>query len=248
MSPGAAVEPLSRLSRVFAVHKPVGWTSADVVRKIRAVLCTEMRSRGAQVKLRSIKLGHGGTLDCRAAGVLVLGLGKGTKQLHNLLNTTQKRYIAEGLLGKATDTYDTGGEITEEKHFDHITEDTFRQTMDTFRGEQMQVAPIYSALKVGGERMSDRVRRGETVEPKPPRPVVVHSLELLSFNPPHFQLAVTCGAGFYVRSLVHDLGHAVDSCAHMTSLCRVQQGLFTLQQALPLERWTLPDIEAAVHI
>ncbi|XP_066277000.1 pseudouridylate synthase TRUB1-like isoform X3 [Branchiostoma lanceolatum] len=215
--PPSSIEPLSRLSGVFAVHKPVGWTSADVVRKIRGVLCT------------------------------VLGLGKGTKQLHDLLNTTQKRYIAEGLLGKATDTSDTGGEITEEKPFDHVTEDTFRQTMDTFTGEQMQVAPIYSALKVGGERMSDRVRRGETVEPKPPRSVVVHSLELLSFNPPHFQLGVTCGAGFYVRSLVHDLGHAVDSCAHLTSLCRVQQGIFTLEQALPPEKWTLPDIEAAVN-
>ncbi|XP_066276998.1 pseudouridylate synthase TRUB1-like isoform X2 [Branchiostoma lanceolatum] len=245
--PPSSIEPLSRLSGVFAVHKPVGWTSADVVRKIRGVLCTEMRSRGAQVRARSIKLGHGGTLDRSAAGVLVLGLGKGTKQLHDLLNTTQKRYIAEGLLGKATDTSDTGGEITEEKPFDHVTEDTFRQTMDTFTGEQMQVAPIYSALKVGGERMSDRVRRGETVEPKPPRSVVVHSLELLSFNPPHFQLGVTCGAGFYVRSLVHDLGHAVDSCAHLTSLCRVQQGIFTLEQALPPEKWTLPDIEAAVN-
>ncbi|XP_078669986.1 pseudouridylate synthase TRUB1-like isoform X2 [Branchiostoma floridae x Branchiostoma belcheri] len=176
-----------RLSGVFAVHKPVGWTSADVVRKIRGVICTELKRRGTQVTRRSIKLGHGGTLDCRAAGVLVLGLGRGTKQLHDL-SATQKRYIAEGQLGKATDTYDTDGKITEEKPFDHVTEDTFRQTMDTFRGEQMQVAPIYSALKVAGERLSDRARRGEAVKPKPPRPVVVHSLELLSFNPPHFQL------------------------------------------------------------
>ncbi|XP_071476966.1 pseudouridylate synthase TRUB1-like [Diadema antillarum] len=192
-------------------------------------------------------MGHGGTLDMHATGVLVVGIGKGTKQLASYLQGG-KTYVAHGCLGNATDTMDASGEVTESSEFGHISESDFKGALNNFVGNIMQAPPLYSALKVQGERMSDLVKRGVKVAPKPERPVQVYSLRCLTFNPPDFTIEVSCGGGFYVRKLIHDLGKRLGSCAHMTALCRTKQGYFTLDKhALLEDRWTLQDILRAVE-
>lgn len=268
---------ISKLEGIFAVRKPMGITSAEVVNRLKAALAQNLQaikedagkhghkkichmqekgdvSNGSPVverqRRRHIKLpkmGHGGTLDMNATGVLVIGCGKGTKKLSSFLSG-EKIYQAEGRLGTATDTMDASGKTVETADFGHVTEADFKGILDNFVGDILQVPPIYSALKVAGERMSDLAARGVAVEPKAPRAVKVYGLQCLKFYPPHFEIEVHCGGGFYVRKLIHDVGKGLGTCAHMTSLCRVQQGPFKLDQhALPEERWTLQDILEALE-
>ncbi|TSK14744.1 putative tRNA pseudouridine synthase 1 [Bagarius yarrelli] len=204
---------------------------------------TNPRKRKKQV----IKLGHGGTLDSAASGVLVVGIGEGTKMLTSMLSGS-KKYTAVGEMGKATDTFDATGNVVQEKSFDHITREEFEKKLKQFTGEIMQVPPLYSALKKDGKRLSTLLKEGHEVEAKPARPVTVYSLSLQDFNPPLFTLDVECGGGFYVRSLVHDLGKALSSCAHVRELTRTKQGQFTLQEhVLREERWTVQDISEVLQ-
>uniref|UniRef100_A0A8D1E3P5 Pseudouridylate synthase TRUB1 n=1 Tax=Sus scrofa TaxID=9823 RepID=A0A8D1E3P5_PIG len=193
-------------------------------------------------KKQPLKIGHGGTLDSAAGGVLVVGIGRGTKMLTSLL-TGSKRYIAIGELGKATDTLDSTGKVTEEKPYDKITQEDIEGILQKFTGNIMQVPPLYCALKKDGQRLSSLMKRGKVVEAKPARPVTVYSISLQNFQPPLFTLDVECGGGFYIRSLVSDIGKELSSCASVLELTRTKQGPFTLEEhALPEDKWTIDDI------
>ncbi|XP_030060620.1 pseudouridylate synthase TRUB1 [Microcaecilia unicolor] len=240
---------LFSLSGLFAIYKPKGPTSAAVLNRLKERLLAEagVKQQGRKRKKQVLKIGHGGTLDSAASGVLVVGISKGTKMLSRML-TGSKRYTAVGELGKVTDTLDSMGKITEEKPYDHITKADLEGILQKFTGNILQVPPLYSALKKDGQRLSNLVKEGKAVDAKPARPVTVYGLWLTAFQPPLFTLDVECGGGFYVRSLVSDIGRELSSCAHVKELTRTKQGLFTLEDhVLQEEQWTIDGVAQALE-
>ncbi|XP_056222905.1 probable tRNA pseudouridine synthase 1 isoform X1 [Seriola aureovittata] len=241
----SSLSKLQSLNGLFAIYKKQGPTSADVLNALKEALLREAGVENPNPRKRrkqSLKMGHGGTLDSAASGVLVVGVGNGTKMLTTML-TGSKKYVAVGELGKATDTLDATGSVTLEKDFKHITRLDIEEKLKSFTGDIMQVPPLYSALKKDGQRLSVLLKQGHSVEAKPARPVTVYNLTLQEFKPPLFTLDIECGGGFYVRSLVDDLGKALSSCAHVKDLIRTKQGQFTLEEhTLHEEQWTLGDI------
>jgi tRNA pseudouridine55 synthase len=220
---------------VLVCDKPAQITSHDVVARVRR-LATQRR------------VGHGGTLDPPATGVLVLALGRATRLLP-FLPTEPKRYLAEVAFGAETDTLDATGTVTASADAGGVDEAGLRAALAGFLGPQEQVPPMVSAIKVGGERLYAKARRGEEVE-RAPRPIVIHELELLGFvggERPQATLAVVCSGGTYVRSLAADLGRAVGTLAHLASLRRTAVGRFTEAEAHTLEELAEPGrLEAAV--
>uniref|UniRef100_A0A8B9SQ07 Pseudouridylate synthase TRUB1 n=1 Tax=Anas platyrhynchos TaxID=8839 RepID=A0A8B9SQ07_ANAPL len=234
-----AAQKLFSLSGLFAVYKPKGPTSAAVLNLLKEKLLAEagVQTNGNKRKSQVLKIGHGGTLDSAATGVLVVGIGKGTKLLKTIL-AGSKKYTAIGLLGKATDTLDATGKVTEEKPYDQVTKRDLENVLQKFTGDIMQVPPLYSALKKDGERLSTLVKRGEAVEAKPARPVRVYSLSLQQFQPPLF----TSG------SLVSDIGKELSTCASMQELTRTKHGPFTLEEhALHEDKWTIDEIARSLE-
>ncbi|XP_046382440.1 probable tRNA pseudouridine synthase 1, partial [Ischnura elegans] len=188
----------------------------------------------------TFKVGHGGVLDRTATGVLAIGVGRGCKLLPKFLHGV-KEYIVKGQLGISTTTYNETGEVMKELPYGHVTKVHLLKALTKFRGEIAQTPPVYSALKLNGRRYSDLASDGVEVNPKP-RLVQCHSLICTSFDPPMFTLLVKCGGGFYIRSLIHDLGIEVGSCAHVKELHRTQHGVFKEYQAISREQWTLQCI------
>ena len=208
---------------VLVCDKAAGMTSHDVVARVR-------RLAGQR------RVGHGGTLDPPATGVLVLALGRATRLLP-FLPTEPKRYLATVAFGAETDTLDAAGAVTATAETTGVDEAGLRAVMAGFVGPQLQVPPMVSAIKVGGERLYAKARRGEQVE-RAPRPIVVHALELLGFSAGERPLAtveVVCSGGTYVRSLAADLGRAVGTLAHLAGLRRTAVGRFTEAAAHRLE-------------
>ncbi|XP_033918560.1 pseudouridylate synthase TRUB1 isoform X2 [Melopsittacus undulatus] len=226
---GKAAEKLFSLSGLFAVYKPKGPTSAGVLNLLKEKLLAEAGMQTNMNKRNQVlKIGHGGTLDSAAEGVLVIGIGKGTKMLGTML-AGSKKYTAIGLLGKATDTLDATGKVTEEKPYDQITKGDLENVLQKFTGDIMQVPPLYSALKKDGERLSTLMKRGEAVEAKPARPVRVYSLSLQQFQPPLFTLELS-------------------TCATMQELTRTKHGPFTLEEhALHEDKWTIDEIARSLE-
>ncbi|CAM9619638.1 unnamed protein product [Chrysoparadoxa australica] len=249
--PGEASGPAPiKPNGVFAVYKPSDWSSTDVVTRVKNVLDKGYRAqlhkanggtgKPPRPKRRAkplVKCGHGGTLDKLATGVLVLGVGNGTKSMKNFLSGN-KVYLGKGMLGVATDTLDTEGKVMETLDCSHITKEMVEAALEDFKGDIMQVPPMYSALRVQGKRLYELAREGKQVE-REPRPVVIYRLEAIwdDVELPAFKLFVECSGGTYIRTLMADLGAALGSCAHMTSLERQQQGSFTLNECLPKEEW-----------
>jgi tRNA pseudouridine55 synthase len=200
---------------VLVCDKPGGITSHDVVARVR-------RLAGQR------RVGHGGTLDPPATGVLVLALGRATRLLP-FLPTEPKRYLAEVAFGAETDTLDATGTVTATADAAGVDEAALRAALAGFVGPQLQVPPMVSAIKVGGERLYAKARRGEEVD-RAPRPIVIQALELLGFTGgerPRATLEVTCSGGTYVRSLAADLGRALGTLAHLAALRRTAVGRFT---------------------
>lgn len=208
---------------VAVVDKPAGMTSHDVVNHARRVFATK-------------KIGHAGTLDPDATGVLILGLGRATRFL-SYSQAAPKRYRAIARLGIATSTQDASGEIVSTRPCDGVDRDSVATASRSFVGRIEQVPPMVSAVKIGGERLYQKARRGEEVE-RPARPVTVYELEVTAFDPgphPEATLEVRCSAGTYVRTLVHDLGERLGCGAHLTWLRRTEAGGFTESEAVTLE-------------
>jgi tRNA pseudouridine55 synthase len=202
------------------VNKPAGMTSHDVVARVRR-------------KLALKKVGHAGTLDPMATGVLVLCVGAATRLSEYVMHAT-KRYKARVHLGVTTDTYDAEGTIEREREIAGILRVDVERYLALFRGEIEQVPPMYSAIKHGGRQLYKFARAGKTVE-REARKVMIEALELVDWSPPFFTLDVVCSAGTYIRSLAHDLGEALGVGAHLAGLQRVASGYFTLDNAVFLD-------------
>ena len=207
---------------VVVVDKPAGMTSHDVVDKVRKAL-------------HERKVGHAGTLDPDATGILILGIGKATRFL-SYAQASHKRYEAVARFGSTTTTQDAAGEVLETKPAP-ITRSDIEKALPSFTGRIRQTPPMVSAVKIGGERLYKKARRGESVE-RAARDIEVTSLRLTGFaegDPPEATLDVVCSAGTYVRTLVHDLGQALGCGAHLASLRRTEAGGFTEADAVSLE-------------
>ncbi len=205
---------------LILLDKPSGPTSHDMVYAVR---------RGAGEK----RVGHAGTLDPLATGLLVMCLGPATR-LSEYLSGKDKRYTARLRLGQATNTYDAQGEVTSTS--DLIPDqDAVDAALAGFRGSQQQVPPAFSAIKRGGQKAYDLARRGETVV-LDARPVVFFSIELMEWQPLELVLDVHCSAGTYIRSLAHDLGQRLGCGAHLSGLRRTASGTLSVDQAVPLDR------------
>jgi len=202
-------------SGLLLIDKPRGITSHDAVDRIRRVFGTR-------------KVGHSGTLDPMATGLLLVGLGRATRLLR-FLGDLPKTYDGTGLLGVETSTLDADGEVVRESAVD-VTEAALREVMARLVGEIEQTPPAYSAVKVGGEKLYRAARRGEALE-APPRQVRVDAFDLLRFEPPAFDFRVECSAGTYVRTLVADVGTLVGSGAHLTALRRTAIGPYLASAA-----------------
>lgn len=200
---------------ILVLDKPAGMSSNAALQRVRRLF------GGA-------KAGHTGSLDPLASGLLPICLGRATR-LSGYLLESAKAYRVEGRLGLRTTTGDTEGEPAGSCDWQHVDETGLRDAIGRFRGRVSQVPPMYSALKVGGERLYRKARRGETVE-REPREVEITRLELLRFEPPVFELDVECSKGTYVRTLVEDVATAAGSCAHVTALRRYTAGPFAETQ------------------
>ncbi len=227
-------------SGLCAVYKPIGWTSNDAVQKVKSILLGGANRIGN--KKPKIKVGHGGTLDPLAAGVLVLGINDGTKLMASYLNGS-KGYFAGGLLGEERDSQDSTGKVTETLDCGHVTREDLIAALPLFRGEIMQTPPMFSALKQNGEKLYDLARKGIVVD-RIARPMSVYKLELASTaeDLPRFNLDIECSGGFYVRTLISDLSKQVKGVGHMTELIRTKQGIFTLDDCLHQDQWNFESI------
>mgnify|MGYP000135279275 CR=1 FL=1 len=214
------------LGSVFVLDKPKGWTS--------------FRAVGLLKKFTGIKkIGHAGTLDPMATGLLVLCTGKATKTISQIQDGL-KTYIAEVTFGAATASYDAESEITDQSDCRHITEELIQKTLEeTFLGQISQIPPMFSALKVQGRRLYTLARKGIEVERKP-RQITIHANTLLSFNTEtqKAEIEVTCSKGTYIRTLAHDLGLTLGTHAHLTALRRTASGTYSVDQALSMEQLT----------
>ncbi len=201
---------------IINLNKPVGKTSHDMVNFVR-------RTLGER------RVGHAGTLDPVAGGVLPILVGKATS-LSDLLIEKTKIYIAEVRLGLATDTYDTTGTVTKRCDM-HPSPAEIQAAADSFLGDSMQLPPMYSAVKVGGRKLYDLARQGMTIE-RTPRPIHVSRMRCFNFTEGGFSLEVICSKGTYIRTLCHDLGERLGGCACMAGLLRTQSGPFLLNDAV----------------
>ncbi|WP_428234663.1 tRNA pseudouridine(55) synthase TruB [Gracilimonas sp.] len=203
---------------IFLIDKPLEWSSFDVVKFLRK-------------RIRVKKVGHAGTLDPLATGMLILCCGKATKSI-SMIQDLPKVYTGEITFGKATTTYDAEGEVTEEASWDHITKEKIVDVLEKeFTGTVEQVPPMYSALKYGGKKLYELARKGEEVV-RLPRQVTFHEHEILNFEPPRLTLKIKCSKGTYIRSLARDLGEALGSKAYLSGLERTAIGDFLVDDAL----------------
>lgn len=208
------------VSGILNLCKPVGCTSFDMVKRIR-------RLSGEK------KVGHGGTLDPLASGVLPICLGRATR-VSEFLADSSKSYRAVMKFGAATDTYDAEGTITEEHDPSHLTLEKVEDSLGPFRGIILQEPPMYSALKHEGKRLYELAREGITIE-RPKRETAVHKLQILNWDPPLATIYVDCGRGTYVRSLAHDIGQELGVGAHLTELVRLRTGPFDVSESVTPE-------------
>ena len=213
------------MNGIVIVDKPQDWTSQDVTARLRRVFQTR-------------RIGHGGTLDPMATGVLPIFVGRGTRGVE-FFEHAEKAYETVLQLGLTTDTEDISGEVIEKRDV-HISETQMREILSQFRGKIMQVPPMYSALKVNGQKLCDLARKGRTVE-RQPREIEIFELTLLEFDGDTARLRVKCSKGTYIRTLCKDIGEALGCGGCMAELRRVQAGEYTIDEAVPLQ--TLLDAE-----
>lgn len=213
---------------ILYFDKPLEWTSFDLVNKVRYMI---KRKLG----VKKFKIGHAGTLDPLATGVLVVCTGKATKRIEELQYQT-KEYVATLRLGATTPSFDLEQEIDAEYPTEHITREMVEDTLKTFLGEIQQIPPVYSAVKVNGKRAYDYARKGNEVELKP-KLLVIDEIELLDCQLPYITIRVVCSKGTYIRALARDIGIALKSGAHLTSLRRTRVGNITVENCISLEEF-----------
>lgn len=215
---------------ILAFDKPLKWTSFDVVAKVRWNLCRVLGTK-------KLKVGHTGTLDPLATGVVIICTGKKTKMIESLQYDV-KEYIATLQLGATTPSYDLEKEIDQTYPTEHITRELIDQTIPLFLGEQWQVPPMFSAVQINGKRAYQLARKGETVELKP-KLLVIDEIEVLSFDQEQMQLTirVVCSKGTYIRALARDIGEKLNSGAHLIALRRTRVGDTRVEDCMTIEQF-----------
>ena len=208
--------------KVLLINKPLNWTSFDVVRKVRNL-----------VKIK--KVGHAGTLDPLATGLLIICTGKFTKRINEFM-AREKEYTGSFTLGATTPTYDLESEPANFKSFDHLTEDEIKKATSQFTGEIMQVPPAHSAIKQQGKRVYELARQGKEVVLEP-RKLLISEFEITDIALPVVSFRVVCSTGTYIRSLAHDFGQALGCGAYLSSLCRTRIGEFKNEDAMSMEEF-----------
>lgn len=211
---------------VICIDKPLGWTSADVVRKLKVA----MRRAGYP---KRAKIGHAGTLDPLATGVLLICTQKDTKRVEEL-QAQAKEYVFTVELGATTPSFDLEHPIDERYPWQHITPEAIQAALAAWVGPMEQVPPVYSAKSIDGKRAYEYARAGQEVEMKKAH-IEIYEAELLNFQPPYAEVRVVCSKGTYVRSLARDLGLDLDSGGHLTALRRTKSGGFRAEEALTIE-------------
>ncbi len=216
---------------ILNIDKPAGMTSHDVVGRVRRV--AGMR-----------KVGHSGTLDPAATGVLVVCLGRATRLVEYLVGRP-KTYLGVVKLGETTDSYDADGEVTQVRPLpaEPLTAENLESILQKFRGDILQIPPMVSAIKKDGKKLYELARQGITIE-RPPRPVTIYQLDLLSANSPELELRIQCSAGTYIRSIAHDIGELLGCGAHLKSLRRERVGEFDTESAVPLDDLSPENIQS----
>ena len=205
---------------IININKPTGWTSFDVVKKVRGII-------------KEKKVGHAGTLDPFAEGVLALGTGPDTKKLTDI-TTASKIYRAELTLGKATDTQDRDGKISAEAPVPELTRETIDAVLASFVGTQEQIPPMYSAKQVNGQRLYKLARKNKTVE-RDPVTITIDQISLLDYTEPVITFEVTCSKGTYVRALGADIAAKLGTVGHLTVLVRTSVGAYHIANATTIE-------------
>ncbi|MEW6585611.1 MAG: tRNA pseudouridine(55) synthase TruB [Nitrospirota bacterium] len=208
---------------VINFNKPENVSSQQAVTRVKRLLAAR-------------KAGHAGTLDPVASGVLLICLDEATK-ITRFLSDLDKEYIVRLKLGERTDTYDSTGSVTEKREYRFVRESDIRSSIQRFTGRTKQIPPLYSAIKVGGQRLYKLARKGIKDIERPERVVSIYSIDLLFFGAPYVDLRVKCSKGTYIRSLCEDLGNALGTGAHMTSLKRTRIGTFGIEQSVSLDEF-----------
>lgn len=222
--------------QVLLLDKPLEWTSFQVVNKVRWMI-------RKSCDIKKIKVGHAGTLDPLATGLLLICTGKFTKTINELMGQ-EKEYTGTITLGATTPSYDLETEVNESFDISHITADLIHNTTAQFTGDILQQPPIFSALKKDGVRLYEHARKGETVD-IPKRQVHISTFEITNIDMPNVEFRVTCSKGTYIRSLANDFGKALQSGGHLSVLRRTKIGDFNVNDALKIEDFArlLPDFE-----
>lgn len=208
---------------VLCIDKPLGWTSFDAIKRLRGAL-------SRRLGLKKIKVGHAGTLDPLATGVMIICTGRATKRIDEL-QAGVKEYVATLALGATTPSFDLETEIDATYPTAHITEELVREVLGRFTGAIEQVPPAYSACKIDGHRAYDLARKGRQVELKP-KTLVIDEIELLDYTPQSITIRTVCSKGTYIRALARDIGEALGSGAHLTALRRTRVGDIRIDDCL----------------
>ena len=213
---------------VFLIDKPLTWTSFDVVKKMKGIL-------------KAKKIGHAGTLDPLATGLLVVCTCKKTKTIP-IIQDAEKEYTGTIYIGATTPSFDKETEFDQEFETDHINLEVLNTAVKSLTGPLMQVPPMHSAVKLNGKRAYELARKGETVE-LAAKPIIIKEFEITRFKLPEVDFRIVCTKGTYIRSIARDLGKALHSGAHLTALCRTRIGSYTLKNAV-----TIDDLKAKQQI
>ncbi|MGJ8759955.1 MAG: tRNA pseudouridine(55) synthase TruB [Polaribacter sp.] len=222
--------------QVLLIDKPLNWTSFQVVNKLR----WEIRQR---FNIKKIKVGHAGTLDPLATGLLIICTGKQTKEIH-VYQGQEKEYTGTFTVGATTPSYDLETEVDKTYPIDHITEELLHETTKQFIGNIQQRPPIFSAIKKDGKRLYELARKGETTEINA-RTVSITEFEITKIDLPEVEFRVVCSKGTYIRSLAYDFGLALNSGAHLSALRRTKIGDFAVENGVSVEQF-IQDIQADI--
>ena len=212
--------------QIILIDKPLWWTSFDVVRKCRNIIAKRLN-------IKKIKVGHAGTLDPLATGLMIICTGKATKSINEWINA-DKEYVATIELGRTTPSFDLETETDASFPTEHITRETFEASLENFRGEILQTPPLYSAKFFEGKRAYTFARKGSDIE-LPPQQIVISELELIRFDLPVAEVRMRCSKGTYVRAFARDVGIANKSGACLTALRRTAIGEFRIEKAMTIE-------------
>lgn len=212
---------------VIVIDKPLGWTSFDAVKRVRGAI-------QRRLDMKRFKVGHAGTLDPLATGVLIICTGRATKRITEL-QEGMKEYVAEITFGATTPSYDLEKEIDATYPWEHITLESIKAVLPRFTGRVMQVPPVYSAVKVDGKRAYSYARKGKDVEIKP-KALEIREMEIIDWSAPKLTLRVLCSKGTYIRALARDIGEALESGAHLTALRRTRVGDYSIDDAMDIDK------------